>query len=192
MKIGVLGGTFNPVHNGHLALADEACRKLKLQKMVLIPAYIPPHKGNTNLADAKDRHQMLLMAIEGRDLFEVSDIEIKKGGKSYTVETLKELRALYGDSAQIYFIVGSDSLKELPAWKDLDEVLKLARFTVVNRPGFEMADIPVGAEAVEMPGIDVSSTEIRRRIKEGASIDGLVPEGVREYIEGKGLYLQDK
>ena len=192
MKIGVLGGTFNPVHNGHLVLAEEVCKKLRLDKIILIPTNLPPHKKNINLADTADRYQMLLIATEGRDLFEVSDIEIKKGGKSYTAETLKELRANYGDSAQIYFIVGSDSLGELPAWKNLDEVLRLAKFTVVNRPGFEMAGLPAETETVEIPSIDVSSTEIRRRVKEGVSIDGLVPKSVKEYIEEKRLYSKDK
>ncbi|NQT46379.1 MAG: nicotinate-nucleotide adenylyltransferase [Candidatus Omnitrophica bacterium] len=192
MKIGVLGGTFNPVHNGHLVLAEEVCKKLRLDKMILIPTHLPPHKENASLADAKDRHEMLLIATEGRDLFEVSDIEIKKGGKSYTVETLKELRASYGDSAQIYFIVGSDSLGELPAWKNLDEVLRLAKFTVVNRPGFEMTGVPAETEIVEIPSIDVSSTEIRRLAKEGVPIDNLVPKGVNEYIKEKGLYSKDR
>ena len=117
MRIGILGGTFDPVHNGHIYLAKKVCQRLKLSKIIFIPAYIPPHKKGTKVTQARHRHNMLKLAIRGNKIFKISDMEIKRKGRSYSVQTLRQLRKRYGQKAEIFFITGSDSLQELDKWK---------------------------------------------------------------------------
>ena len=188
MKIGILGGTFNPVHIGHLILAEEASEKLKLDKVVFMPVYLPPHKNAPELIAAQDRYQMCLWATKDNSNFAVSRLEIDRQGKSYSVETLKELRKKYGKKAQMFFLTGSDSLKELFSWKDVDEIFKLSQFVVAQRPGYPIERLPGEAKVVLITPIEVSSSLIRQRVKEGKSIRYLVPDKIREYIVNHNLY----
>jgi len=188
MRIGILGGTFNPVHNGHIRLAEFARKKLKLDKIIFIPVNIPPHKKGPDITEPLFRYDMVRLAIEGMPNFEVSDIEVRKKGTSYSVETLKILKEKFGPEAELYFITGADSLYELAEWKDVDEIFALARFVVANRPGFPVARVPEGVEAIEVPEMDISSSEIRDKIRDGATVKGIVPDKVISYIKEKGLY----
>ena len=186
-RIGILGGTFNPPHYGHLALAQESLKKLKLDKVVFIPAYMPPHK---EIKDNKAymRHKMVSLACKGNPRFEVSKIELKKKAVSYSIDTLKNLRCKYGKRAELFFITGSDSLKELESWKDINKILKLANFVVATRPGFPAVKTKRKVKIVRIPALDISSSMIRSRLRLSRSIRYLVPEKVRKFIIKHKLY----
>lgn len=186
-RIGILGGTFNPIHLGHIGLARQAKNILGLDKVIFMPAYVPPHKQVCNNIDAEDRFNMVRLAIKNEKDFGVSRLEIDLKQKSYSINTLKKLKTSYPDS-KIFFIVGSDALNELHNWKMVDEILKLTNFTVANRPGYEIKDIPKDILTINIKPVDISSTEIRRRIKNNESIKGLVADSVIGYIDKKGLY----
>lgn len=188
MRIGILGGTFNPIHLGHLVLAEEAKEKLGLDKVIFVPAYIPPHKKDEEIAQAADRSKMVKLATEDNPSFEVSPFEIDAKTTSYSVETLREFKRIYGEDTKLFFITGADSLGELFSWKELDEIFKLSQFIVANRPGYNVANVPKEIEVVTITPLEISSSQIRRKIKENKSIRYLVPERVREYVVAKGLY----
>ena len=188
MRIGILGGTFNPIHIGHLILAEEAYFKLKLDKLVFVPAFVPPHKSSSEVINAKDRLEMVRLAIEDNPAFEVSTFEMDSKNKSYSIDTLKEFRGLYGESAQLCFITGSDSLKDLFSWKNINDIFKISKFIVANRPGYPKKEVPKEVDTVVITPIEVSSEDIRKRLAEGRSIRYLVPEKVRKYISERKLY----
>ena len=188
MKIGILGGTFNPIHMGHLILAEEAYYKLKLDKLIFVPAFMPPHKEMTPPVSPQDRLNMVRLAIEDNPHLEVSTFEIDLRKKSYSVDTLREFRKIYGEDSALYFITGSDSLKDLFSWKDVNDIFKISKFIVANRPGYPMKDVPKNVETVVITPIEISSQDIRKRLKEGRSIRYLVPEKVRLYIIEHNLY----
>jgi len=188
MKIGILGGTFNPAHIGHLILAEEAIWQLRLDKVIFVPSFLPPHKDDEELIDAEHRFQMVSRAIEGNSRFEVSRIEIDSKEKSYSVETLKKFKAQYEPTTEFFFITGSDSLKELFSWKDIDEIFKLSKFVVATRPGFPVKKMPKETQLVVITEIEVSSSGIRKRLKEHKSIRYIVPDPVREYINENKIY----
>ena len=188
MRIGILGGTFNPIHIGHLILAEEARFKLKLDKLIFVPAFIPPHKDASEIISAKDRLAMVKIAIEDNPAFGVSTYEIDAKKKSYSIDTLKEFSSIYGDDAQLCFITGSDSLKDLFSWKDVNDIFKISKFIVANRPGYPIKDVPKEVDTVVITPIEVSSEDIRKRLKEHRSIRYLVPEKVRKYIIERKLY----
>ncbi|MBU4312867.1 MAG: nicotinate-nucleotide adenylyltransferase [Candidatus Omnitrophica bacterium] len=187
MRIGILGGTFDPVHNGHLHLAREVSRKLKLSKIIFIPTYLPPHKQGAGIATAMHRCNMLRLATRNRKGFQVSGIEIKRKGRSYSVETLRQLKKRYGARQELYFITGSDSSRY--RWKNLSEILRLCRFIVVKRPGFSIKTASPRLITMDIKARDISSTDIRRRVKRGLAITNLVPKAVALYIDKHGLYL---
>lgn len=188
MRIGILGGTFNPTHIGHLILAEEALSKLSLDKVIFVPTFIPPHKNVESNIKPKDRLRMVELAIKDNPAFEVSTFEIDSKKKSYSIDTLKDIRKTYGDNAQLYLITGSDLLKDLFSWKDVNEIFKISKFIVANRPGYPVETVPKEVETVVITPIEVSSEDIRRRLKEGRSIRYLVPEKVRTYIIERNLY----
>jgi len=187
MKIGVLGGTFNPVHIGHLILAEEAREKLCLDRIIFVPTYLPPHKDNSDIVPAKDRLTMLKLAISGNRYFLTSDIEIKRDGRSYTIDTLKGFKKRYPED-ELYFIIGSDLLKYLDDWKDLNDIIKMVKFIVATRPGYPLEEIPAYISTVAIRAVDVSGFQIRSCIKENRSFRYLVPDAVYKYIIKKGLY----
>jgi len=189
MRIGILGGTFNPIHIGHLILAEEAHFKLKLDKLVFVPAFVPPHKSSLEVIGAKDRLEMIRLAIEDNPAFEVSTFEVDSKKKSYSIDTLKEFRGVYGEDAQLCFITGSDSLKDLFSWKNINDIFKISKFIVANRPGYPIKDVPKEVDTVVITPIEVSSEDIRKRLAENRSIRYLVPEKVRKYILDRKLYL---
>ncbi len=188
MKIGILGGTFNPIHMGHLILAEEALSKLKLDKLVFVPSFKPPHKEVDSHISPEDRLRMVELAIEDNPAFGISTFEIASKKKSYSIETLKEFKAVYGDNVQLYFITGSDSLKDLFSWKDINDIFKISKFIVANRPGYPVKEVPKEVETVVITPIEISSEDIRRRIVEGRPLRYLVPEKVRKYIQEHNLY----
>mgnify|MGYP001585868154 CR=1 FL=1 len=188
MRIGILGGTFNPIHIGHLILAEEACFKLKLDKLIFVPTFIPPHKDAAAGASPQDRLRMILAAIEDNPNFEASSFEIDSRKKSYSIDTLREFKRVYGGDAQLYFITGSDSLKDLFSWKDVNEIFKISKFIVANRAGYPFEAVPKEVETVVITPIEISSEDIRKRLSENRSIRYLVPEKVREYIIEHNLY----
>ena len=200
-RIGILGGTFNPIHMGHLIMADEVCKRHHLSKVIFIPAYIPPHKYVNDLTDAKHRYQMVKAAINENDKFEISDIEIRREGKSYTIDTVQEILHDYGQDCEVFLIIGADSLNELELWKNIKKLSQLCHFVIVNRPGFSTDATPRLAELIgnknisdieklriEIEPVGISSTEIRKRLKDGVEIKGLVPDCVEAYIKEHGLY----
>lgn len=188
MRIGILGGTFNPIHIGHLILADEALSKLKLDKVVFVPSYMPPHKTVDIDIKPQDRLKMVELAIEDNPSFEVSNFEIGRKKTSYSIDTLKEFRSKHGADVQLYFITGSDLLKDLFSWKNVNDIFKISKFIVANRPGYPVKDVPKEAETVVITPIEVSSEDIRKRLKTERSIRYLVPEKVRSYIRERKLY----
>jgi nicotinate-nucleotide adenylyltransferase len=188
MRIGILGGTFNPIHIGHLILAEEAVSKLSLDELVFVPTYIPPHKKVEGDISPKDRFRMVELAVKDNPAFKVSSFEIDAKRKSYSVETLKEFRRIYGQASQLFLITGSDLLKDLFSWKDVNEIFKMSKFIVANRPGYPVTGVPKEAETVVITPIEISSEDIRLRVREQRSIRYLVPDSVRKYIVRRGLY----
>jgi len=200
IRIGVLGGTFNPVHTGHLLIAQDALEQFGLDRALFVPCCRPPHKPGGGLAAAAHRVAMVRAAVRGDRRFEVSELEIRRGGVSYTVDTARALRAAY-PGAEIAFIIGSDSLLELRYWRSIGELLRLSRFVTLARPGWATAALAPQALGLPAPwggrllaevrvghAIDISSTDIRRRVAEGRSIRYLVPRAVAAYIARHGLY----
>jgi len=187
MRIGILGGTFNPVHIGHLILAEEAREKLGLDKIIFIPTALPPHKDNLNIAPAADRLKMLKLATQGNKYFKVLDIEIKRNGRSYTIDTLRELKSKYSRD-ELYFIIGSDLLKYLNEWKDLNEILKMVKFVVATRPGFPLEQIPSYITTLAIRAVDVSGFEVRQCVAQNKSYGYLVTDKVFDYIKKRKLY----
>ncbi len=187
-----MGGSFNPIHYGHLFIASECYHTFSLEKVIFIPAYLPPHKKEGNIISTHHRLEMLNLAVKKDERFLVSDLEIKRGGISYTVDTLKSLRNIYGDTAEIYFLAGSDSALEIPTWKEPLKILSLCHFVAYLRPGYPLdrlekkfrdkiisfSSLPLG----------ISSSEIRKRVREGRPIRYLVPPEVEEYIYQNKLY----
>jgi len=201
-SLGILGGSFNPVHVGHLAAARGARRALRLERVLFVPSGRPPHKNAEDLADARHRVAMLRLALEGEEGFELCEIEVRRRAVSYTVDTVRTLRERFGGDCRIVFLIGADTVGELATWREIGALLDLCEITPVVRPGADLAAArerlaaavgPERAEAVcgrliRIPPVAVSSTEIRARRARGESIAGLVPEAVRAYIERHGLY----
>jgi nicotinate-nucleotide adenylyltransferase len=188
MKLGILGGSFNPVHHGHLLTAVRAAEEAGLDRVLLVPTAVSPLKGRDALAPAKDRLAMVRAAVKGHPLLEAGDLEIRRGGISYSVDTLRELRR--HTAARLYWIVGADAFRLVPKWREAREVGRLASFIVLPRPGEAILPIP-GVRALVLrraPQVEISSTEIRRRLAAGRTVRYLVPEAVEAYLRRKGLY----
>lgn len=190
-RVGLFGGTFDPIHRAHLEVARQSLLQMDLDKVILIPSKHPPHKDEEGLTGAELRYRMVELAIEDREAMEVSCVEIEREGPSYTVDTLKEMDKIYDE---IMFIVGADNLINIKTWKKPEELLRMCPFVVAPRGGVLKEDfqeeIFTGKDLrfLNMSEISLSSTEIRERIADGQSVDGLVPGKVLDLIEEKGLY----
>jgi len=197
--IGVCGGTFDPIHFGHLIIAEEIREKFNLDKVIFIPTGLPPHKDISMVIDAEHRYNMVCRAVRTNPYFEASRIEVDRKGYTYTIDTLRELKEYYGLETKIYFIIGADIIPELVTWRDFETVFKMCEFAAALRPGYEKEGFIKGIEelkmkygarihAVEIPHIDISSTAIRQRVSLGKTIRYFVPEDVYKYIEENNLY----
>ncbi len=188
-RIGVLGGTFDPVHSGHIAIARAAREHAALDRVLFVVSARPPHKRSGPYASSEDRYAMVQAALEGEPGTAPSRLELDRDGPSYTVDTLKELDALC-PGADLYLILGMDSLCDLPKWRDTRGILRRARLLVVPRPGKWACprELEDRFELLPMEEMDISSTQIRRRIHDGTSIDGLVPPAVEQMIRQQGIY----
>lgn len=216
-KIGLFGGTFNPIHFGHLRSAEEIYELFALEKVIFIPAADPPHKKKANIAPALWRARMVNLAIADNPHFSLSLVELRRKGKSYSVETISHFRRRFGQRVQLNFILGLDAFLEINTWKDYPTLFQLCNFVIMTRPGFEknfsVDHLPVelknyfcydekkrgfihesgfGVFPREITGMDISSTMIREKIAKGQSIKYLLPAGVEEYIYRHKLYQQEK
>jgi nicotinate-nucleotide adenylyltransferase len=197
-RIGVLGGTFDPPHVGHLWLATLAADAIGLDRVLFMPAAQPPHKGGQLVSRGTDRLLMTRMAITGDPAFELCPIEMERPGPSYTIDSIDELERLYAGEAQLYLLMAADSLNAIDTWREPDRLLERIEWVIGPRPGSEMPDRSAlderfGASASRIhllsgPSLDVSSSEIRRRVAAGQAIRYLVPRGVEELIVDRGLY----
>ena len=199
-KIGIMGGTFDPIHFAHLFIAQTALDRLELNKVIFIPTGKPPHKQERLITDSYNRIDMLNLATKSNPKFEISSIEINRDKTSYTIDTIKELQLYYGKDTDIYFITGTDAFIDIESWKEYKELLSIAKFIVMTRQvlNSELLDEKIelfikeyGANItkIEIPTLDISSTDIRRRIREGISIKYLLPESVEKYILKNRLYI---
>jgi len=202
MHIGIVGGTFDPIHSGHLVIAEEARLRLSLARVLFVPAGQPWLKKSRTITPAVHRVEMVRQAIAARPYFELSTVEIDRPDPSYSVETVTILQQQLGAEAKLSFLVGWDSLAELPQWKEPDRLIQLCKLVAVTRPGFSRPDLKALESAVpgvtqnvvwlDITPVDISSTDIRKRLARGLSIHGLVPEAVESYIEEKKLYRKRK
>ena len=191
MKIGIFGGAFNPPHIGHLLVADAVREQLHLDRVMFVPAADPPHRLDVRRRSGKDRLEMIRLAIQDNPGFEISDIELQRSGKSYTVDTVKTIAAMHS-SDQLYLLMGSDNFSEFDSWKLPDEIIATCDLVVFPRPGFELAQVKhqfsKSAQLVSVPPIPISASDIRRRVKQGKSIRYWVPVNVEAFIQAHSLY----
>ena len=198
MKIGVLGGTFDPVHNGHLAIAEEARAYLNLTEVLFLPAGQPWMKSDRSISPAQNRVAMITLALQTRPYFKLSTIEIEHQGPSYSVDSVAQLKAQAVEATDWYFILGWDNLSKIPHWKEPAKMVEMCFLAAVPRPGYDRpnmkkleAALPGITKKVilmDKPRVDISATDIRNKVAQGLSINGLVPEAVAQYIKEKGLY----
>ncbi|MBI5043253.1 MAG: nicotinate-nucleotide adenylyltransferase [Nitrospirae bacterium] len=218
MRIGILGGTFNPIHNGHLKIAEAVFERLNLDKILFIPANLPPHKSEKGIIEARHRIEMVRLAIAGNPKFELSTIETERRGISYTIETLREMERIYGKGAELFFITGIDAFLEIETWKEADTLISDYNFVVIPRPSFyykdlkkismlnlperelsaldkgaaELLELPMSGKGrlylLNIPTVGISSKDIRNRIRSGEKFKYLLPESVELYIIKNRLY----
>jgi nicotinate-nucleotide adenylyltransferase len=187
MRIGVFGGTFDPVHLGHLILAEQCREQGRLDQVLFVPAARPPHKRDQELTPFAQRMEMLQLAIAGQPAFQVDELEKDRPGPSYTADTLEELHRRQPD-AELFLLVGGDALRDLPSWHEPQRILARAKLLVMARAGAPVASAPVEVQRVEVPLIEISSTDVRRRVRDGRSVRYLIPRAVEAYVKEKGLY----
>lgn len=186
-----MGGTFDPIHHGHLVAASEVAGRFALDEVVFVPTGVPYEKEDTRVSPAEDRYLMTVIATASNPRFLVSRADIDRAGPTYTVDTLRELHKSYGPDTQLFFITGADALAKILSWKDALEMLSLARFIGVTRPGYELTDDHLprdSVELVEVPAMAISSSDCRARVAAGKPVWYLVPDGVVQYIAKRGLY----
>lgn len=198
MKLGVMGGTFDPVHYGHLVAAEGVRYEYRLDKVIFVPAGRPPHKPDYRISDPEHRLALTRLAVASNPFFEVSDLEIKRPGPSYTYDTIREVRRLYSPD-EVYFITGADAVLEILTWHRCAELLRICRFIAATRPGYDLdglneklrtlpASLVGRIVPVEVPALAISSSDIRRRVRTGRPIKYLLPESVEAYIYEQRLY----
>ncbi|MCW2869326.1 nicotinate-nucleotide adenylyltransferase [Actinacidiphila oryziradicis] len=189
-RIGVMGGTFDPIHHGHLVAASEVASLFQLDEVVFVPTGRPWQKSDQKVSAAEDRYLMTVIATASNPQFSVSRSDIDRGGKTYTIDTLRDLKTDHGD-ADLFFITGADALSQIFDWRDAQELFELAHFIGVTRPGHILADpgFPEGGVSlVEVPALAISSTDCRQRVAKGDPVWYLVPDGVVRYIDKRRLY----
>ncbi len=190
MRIGVMGGTFDPIHHGHLVAASEVQARFDLDRVIFVPTGQPWQKASREVSAAEDRYLMTVIATAENPQFSVSRIDIDRGGPTYTTDTLRDLRALNPDT-DLFFITGADALSQILTWRDAEELFSLAHFIGVTRPGHALTDpgLPEGGVSlVEVPALAISSTDCRARVAKGDPVWYLVPDGVVRYIDKRELY----
>ncbi|WP_214368222.1 nicotinate-nucleotide adenylyltransferase [Pseudonocardia sp. H11422] len=193
-RIGVMGGTFDPIHNGHLVAASEVADRFELDEVLFVPTGQPWQKTERRVSPAEDRYLMTVVATASNPRFQVSRVDIDRGGPTYTADTLADLHAAMPD-AQLFFITGADALSQILSWRKVDELFTYAHFVGVTRPGYELGDdhLPEGAVTlVEVPAMAISSTDCRERVAQGRPVWYLVPDGVVQYISKRHLYRDEK
>ena len=188
-QVGLLGGNFNPIHHAHLMIAEQVGQKMGFDEVHLLPSYLPPHVDEKKTIDSKHRLAMVKLAIEDNSFLSVDMRELARKGKSYTIDTMLELTAENPDT-EYYFIIGGDEVAYLPKWHRIDELVRIVNFVGVKRAGYA-PESPYPIIWVDVPEIQLSSSYIRKQVKQGCSIRYLVPDRVREYITEEGLYLDE-
>jgi nicotinate-nucleotide adenylyltransferase len=217
-RVGLLGGTFNPVHNGHLAIARQTRDALALERVVFIPTGDPPHKPHEALASARDRYEMVRLAIASDPFLSLSDVDVRRPGKSYSIDTVRLLQEQFGPQSQLYFLIGLDAFLEFPTWRDPETLLSLCSFVVLSRPGLSFQalsalpliprlpqaslvdldagrsarlDVSVGSQSLiclRLPPSNVSASDIRTRLASGVPTVNLLPPAVESYILQHHIY----
>ena len=195
-RLGVMGGTFDPIHYGHLVTAEEALVQFGLDSVLFVPTGLPWMKEHEVVSPAEDRYLMTVIATASNPLFRVSRMEVDRDGPTYTVDTLRGLKDTYGATTDLFFITGADAIVEILQWKDPQELFDLATFIAATRPGYDVIAAigthapasPTEITVMSIPALAISSTDIRARIAAGRPIRYLVPEGVKSYVEKAGLY----
>jgi nicotinate-nucleotide adenylyltransferase len=190
-RIGIMGGTFDPIHHGHLVAASEVADRFDLDQVVFVPTGQPWQKGDVAVSPAEDRYLMTVIATASNPRFSTSRVDIDRPGPTYTVDTLRDLKREFGAESELFFITGADALAKILSWKDTDQVFALAKFIGVTRPGFELsaAHLPEDSVSpVRVPAMAISSTDCRARVAAGEPVWYLVPDGVVQYIAKRGLY----
>jgi len=194
LKLGVMGGTFDPIHHGHLVAASEVQALFGLDEVVFVPTGQPWQKAGRDVSPAEDRYLMTVIATASNPKFTVSRVDVDRDGDTYTVDTLRDLRAQRGPDAELFFITGEDALGSILTWHGADELFELAHFVGASRPGIQLrstdiSDLPPDkVTRVEVPALAISSTECRTRVRQGQPIWYLVPDGIVQYIQKRGLY----
>ena len=222
LRLGILGGSFNPIHNGHLAIARQTREALELDQILFIPTGQPPHKHNSSLAPAQDRYEMVRLAIASDLTLAVSDVELRRPGKSYTIDTVRLLQQEYGAQTQLFFLIGLDAFLDFPSWQDPQALLELCQFVILSRPGqsfrslstvrllppipySSLADLdaerisqiktPIrtqGLICLKLPPCPISASDIRARTRQGLPVANLLPPLVESYILRHHLYQEDR
>lgn len=189
LRLGVMGGTFDPIHHGHLVAASEVAAEFKLDEVIFVPTGMPWQKSN--VTNTEDRYLMTVIATASNPRFNVSRVDIDREGPTYTIDTLRDIKAAYPD-AELFFISGADAITQILTWKDVDKLWDLAHFVAVTRPGFQMnlpSSAPKGAiTVIEIPALSISSTDIRQRAEKKEPVWYLVPDGVVQYINKHNVY----
>ncbi|MBO8136748.1 MAG: nicotinate-nucleotide adenylyltransferase [Desulfotomaculum sp.] len=200
MRLAIMGGTFDPIHYGHLVVAEQARYKFQCDKVLFIPAKSPPHKDDALISPVEHRLAMTRLAVDSNSYFEASSLEIERPGPSYTIDTVKEVKRLYYPS-KLFFITGADAVLEIISWKSVEELLSLCYFVAATRPGYDISNLQQKLGAlpekylekiipIYIPALAISSTDIRKRVKAGEPIKYLLPESVENYIKNHRLYSE--
>ncbi|MCG7299962.1 nicotinic acid mononucleotide adenylyltransferase [Brevibacterium ravenspurgense] len=193
-RVGVMGGTFDPIHNGHLVAASEVAARFGLDEVIFVPTGRPWQKTGKNVSDAEHRYLMTVIATASNPRFTVSRVDVDRPGNTYTIDTLRDLAEKLGEGTEMFFITGADALAQILSWKEVDELFQLAHFVGVSRPGHELSSegLPQdGVSLLQIPALAISSTDCRDRVLDDLPVWYLVPDGVVQYIAKHNLYRSE-